>query len=194
MLSITIPETMPPLRSAPSAIAARNTMPFSNIISVSADRIVKWRGGTYACALGRAGITATKREADGGTPTGCFALRRVLYRADREAPPETFLAVDPIYEMDGWCDEPGDANYNHPVTLPYPARAENLWRDDHAYDLVVVLGHNDEPVVPGCGSAIFLHVAAPDYTPTQGCIAMARDDLVALLRDCDPETRLCVLA
>ena len=75
---------------------------------------------------------------------------------------------------------------------PTPAGAEKLWRDDHAYDVVAVLGYNDQPVVPDCGSAIFLHVAAPDYAPTQGCIAMARDDLVAMLRDCDPETRLCV--
>ncbi len=194
MLSVSIPETMPPQRSAPSALAARNAMPFGNMISVSPDGTLKWRGETHACALGRAGITATKREGDGATPMGCFNLRRVLYRPDREAPPDTFLAVDPIFQMDGWCDAAGDTNYNRPVVLPYPAGAEKLWRDDHAYDVVAVLGYNDQPVVPDCGSAIFLHVAAPDYAPTQGCIAMARDDLVAMLRDCDPETRLCVFA
>jgi len=169
-------------------------MPFANMISVSPDGTLKWRGNSYACALGRSGITATKREGDGATPVGCFTLRRVLYRPDREAPPDTFLAVDLIYEMDGWCDAADDDNYNRPVAMPYPASAEALWRVDHAYDLVVVLGHNDQPVVPGCGSAIFLHVAAVGYAPTQGCIAMARGDLIAMLRDCDPETRMCIIA
>lgn len=194
MLSISIPEMMPQVRPVADAIINRNVMPHSNMISVSADRTIKWRGASYVCALGRAGITSTKREGDGATPLGCFTLRRVLYRPDREAPPDTFLAVDPIFEMDGWCDEAGDANYNRPVVLPYPARTEKMWRDDHAYDIVAVLGHNNQPVVHGCGSAIFLHVATPGYTPTQGCIALARDDLVAVLRDCDPETRLCVFA
>ena len=50
-------------------------------------------------------------------------------------------------------------NYNRLVKLPYAASHEELWRDDHLYDLVVVLGFNDDPVVPGKGSAIFLHLA-----------------------------------
>lgn len=194
MLSVTIPETMRPTRSAPGVFATRSIMPHSNIISVSPDGTLKWRGRSFSCALGRSGITATKREGDGATPMGCFTLRRVLYRPDREAPPETFLAVDPIYQMDGWCSAAGDESYNRPVTMPYPASAETLWRDDSAYDLVVVLGHNDQPIVPGCGSAIFLHVATPSYAPTQGCIAVARDDLVSILRHCDCETQMCVFA
>jgi L,D-peptidoglycan transpeptidase YkuD (ErfK/YbiS/YcfS/YnhG family) len=54
----------------------------------------------------------------------------------------------------------------------------------------VVLGHNDDPVVPGMGSAIFLHVARPDYGPTEGCVALARPDLLALVRACGPDTLL----
>jgi L,D-peptidoglycan transpeptidase YkuD (ErfK/YbiS/YcfS/YnhG family) len=67
------------------------------------------------------------------------------------------------------------------VRLPYPARAEPLWRDDRAYDVIVVLGYNDAPVVPGAGSAIFLHVARPDYAPTHGCVALGYGDLAHLL-------------
>ena len=87
---------------------------------------------------------------------------------------------------DGWCDAPDDVNYNRPVKLPYPASAETMWRDDHLYDLVAVLGYNDRPVVPGKGSAIFLHLARPDYAPTQGCVAVSRADLEDLLSHAKP--------
>ena len=49
------------------------------------------------------------------------------------------------------------------------------------YDLIVILGHNDAPTVPGLGSAVFLHVAQPDYGPTAGCVAVAAGDLLAIL-------------
>ena len=83
--------------------------------------------------------------------------------------------------MDGWCDDPGDAAYNRAVTLPYRASAESMWRADGLYDLVVITGHNDDPVVPGRGSAIFIHLASPDYGPTEGCVALSRPDLLAIL-------------
>jgi L,D-peptidoglycan transpeptidase YkuD (ErfK/YbiS/YcfS/YnhG family) len=89
-------------------------------------------------------------------------------------------------EEDGWCDDPADPAYNRHVRLPYPASAERLWRDDGIYDIVVVLGHNDDPPVAGLGSAIFLHIARPDYPPTQGCVAVAREDLEALLAAAEP--------
>ena len=67
------------------------------------------------------------------------------------------------------------------MKLPYPAGAERMWREDHLYDLLAVLGYNDDPVVPGKGSAIFLHMAKPGYLPTQGCVALAYDDLLAAI-------------
>ncbi|MSO66151.1 MAG: hypothetical protein EXQ85_10260 [Alphaproteobacteria bacterium] len=169
-------------------------MPLSNIISVSPAGILKWRGRSYRCALGRAGITAMKREGDGASPLGCFSLRRVLYRPDRLPPPKTSLPVTAIDEQDGWCDDPTDPRYNQPVALPYAASAETMWRDDELYDVVVVLGFNDTPVVPGCGSAIFLHVAAASNQPTAGCVALGRPDLLEVLSTCDRDTRLCILA
>ena len=86
-----------------------------------------------------------------------------------------------ITPVSGWCDAPGDRNYNRQVTLPYPASAETLWRDDGLYDLVLVLDHNHRPRVQGAGSAIFVHVARPGHRPTEGCIALTRADLVQLL-------------
>ena len=135
------------------------------------------------CALGRSGVVtaADKREGDGATPLGVWSLRRVLFRPDRGAAPQTALPVAPIAPDDGWCDASDDAAYNQPVTLPYPASCERMWREDDLYDLVLVLGHNDDPPVAGYGSAIFLHCAKPGYLPTEGCVAMARGDLEALL-------------
>jgi L,D-peptidoglycan transpeptidase YkuD (ErfK/YbiS/YcfS/YnhG family) len=145
-------------------------------------------GRKVRCALGKGGVVAAshKREGDGATPLGDWPLRRLLYRPDRGPAPKTALAASPIAPEDGWCDAPGDAAYNRPVSHPYPASAERMWRDDPLYDLVVVLGHNDDPVVAGAGSAIFLHVAKPGYAPTEGCVALSREDLEALLRIAAP--------
>jgi len=151
-------------------------------------------GRRLRCALGPAGVVAAaeKREGDGKSPLGLWPLLRVLFRPDRGGAPETRLPLQALRPDDGWCDDPADVNYNRPVTLPYPASAEALWREDHVYDLIVVLGHNDAPVVPGAGSAIFLHLARGDYAPTQGCIALARDDLVALLDLASPGDALAI--
>lgn len=143
---------------------------------------LRYKTFAFPCILGRTGVRVDKHEGDGATPVGRYGLRRVLYRPDRLMPPTTRLPIQPIAKDDGWCDAPEDANYNRPVKLPYPASAENMWRDDSLYDLVVVLGHNDDPVVPYAGSAIFIHVAAPEGTPTAGCIALAREDLLSVLR------------
>jgi L,D-peptidoglycan transpeptidase YkuD (ErfK/YbiS/YcfS/YnhG family) len=137
-------------------------------------------------------VTAAKREGDNATPAGTFPLRRVFYRADRVPPPETALPVAALAPEDGWCDAPDDPRYNQQVRLPYPARHENLWRDDHVYDVIVVLGHNDAPAEPGRGSAIFMHVARPGYAPTEGCVALALPDLQAVLAACGPDTRITV--
>jgi L,D-peptidoglycan transpeptidase YkuD (ErfK/YbiS/YcfS/YnhG family) len=140
----------------------------------------------FRAALGSGGIGVKRGEGDGITPVGIFPIRRLLFRADRIKLPLTCLPVSAIVPDDGWCDAPDDPVYNQPVKLPYRASAEALWRSDSVYDLIVVLGYNDDPVVPGAGSAIFLHVAHADYRPTQGCIALARDDLLALVSVLSP--------
>ncbi|MEM8988323.1 MAG: L,D-transpeptidase family protein [Pseudomonadota bacterium] len=139
------------------------------------------------CALGPAGVALDKREGDGATPIGAFAIRRALYRPDRLTAPQTRLPVAPITQADGWCDAPDDPQYNRPVVLPYPASAERMWRDDHLYDVCVILGHNDDPPKPGAGSAIFFHLAHDDYRATEGCIAVARADMLRLLKTLGPE-------
>jgi L,D-peptidoglycan transpeptidase YkuD (ErfK/YbiS/YcfS/YnhG family) len=163
-------------------------------IVVGPSRIARVGVRAFRCAVGRRGIVLNKREGDGGTPAGSWPLREVFYRPDRLAMPMTRLPVRPLALYDGWCDAPGDARYNRPVRLPYPASAEQLWRGDHMYDLIVVVGYNDAPVVPGRGSAIFLHVARPGYTGTAGCVAFRRSHLLTILAAIDTRSRLIVQA
>jgi L,D-peptidoglycan transpeptidase YkuD (ErfK/YbiS/YcfS/YnhG family) len=153
--------------------------PHGVVMTLEGDRI-----GPFRAVIGRSGLIAAemKREGDGATPAGAWPVRRALWRPDRLERPDTALVLDSIGPDDGWCDDPADPAYNRPVRLPWPGRHEVMTREDGLYDIVVVLGHNDDPPVPGLGSAIFLHCASPDYKPTEGCIAIARDDLVALLK------------
>lgn len=112
---------------------------------------------------------------------GVYPLRRVLFRPDHVPLPACKLDVKAIKRDDGWCDDPAAPEYNKPVRLPFSASHERLWRDDGLYDLVVVLGHNDDPPQPSLGSAIFMHVAKPDFEPTEGCVALALNDLQSVL-------------
>ena len=148
----------------------------------------------FPCALGRSGRRADKREGDGATPVGSFPLRQAWYRPDRLVRPPTCLPMAPIRPSDGWCDAPGDRNYNRPVQHPYPVSAERMWRDDGLYDVVVAMGYNDRPRIDGRGSAIFMHVAGVGLRPTEGCIALARPHLLRLLAAIPPDTQVEVLA
>jgi L,D-peptidoglycan transpeptidase YkuD (ErfK/YbiS/YcfS/YnhG family) len=161
---------------------------------VSADGSARIGGRTFRCAVGRGGVRRDKREGDGATPPGVWPLREVLYRADRLPSPQTRLPARALSRTDGWCDAPDDPNYNRPVQLPYGASAEALWREDHLYDLIVVVGYNDAPVVPGAGSAIFLHVARANYQPTVGCVAFAEPDLLTILSVLERGSRVDIRA
>jgi len=137
-------------------------------------------------------MRAIKREGDGATPLGRFCTLSLYFRADRRPRPATPLAVSALSEMDGWCDAPFDRNYNRPVSHPYPASAERLWRADYLYDVVGVLDFNISPRCNGRGSAIFLHIAHPEYKPTEGCIAVSAQDMNRLLAWLGPRTEVCV--
>jgi L,D-peptidoglycan transpeptidase YkuD (ErfK/YbiS/YcfS/YnhG family) len=133
------------------------------------------------CALGGGGIKRDKREGDHATPAGAFRLLSGFYRADgvfRKAAP---LPMRPIRKSDGWCDDPTSGLYNRPVAAPCNWRHEKLWRQDHLYDIVIVLDYNIRPRRKNRGSAIFLHCSRADFTPTEGCIALRPDDLRRLL-------------
>lgn len=147
----------------------------------------RWR-----CAVGRGGLRAAseKVEGDGASPIGRWPIRRVFYRADRMEMPASPFPIDAIDRLDGWCDAPSHPDYNRQVRLPFAASHEALWMEDDIYDIVVVLGHNDDPPVPGAGSAVFLHIARPGYPPTAGCAALSREDLLAFLALAAPSSHL----
>jgi L,D-peptidoglycan transpeptidase YkuD (ErfK/YbiS/YcfS/YnhG family) len=178
---------------------ARRPQPVAQLVvrglSAGATRAILTCGNLrFACALGRSGRRADKREGDGATPVGRFALREAFYRPDRLVRPRTRLPLRSLRPVDGWCDDPDDRNYNRRVRHPYPASAERLWRTDHLYDLVVVMGHNDRPRVRGRGSAVFIHVAGPGLAPTAGCIALRRADLLRLLARMSRDTVAMIIA
>jgi len=149
---------------------------------------------TIPCALGWGGTTRSKREGDGATPLGRFRLLGCFYRADRGPRPPTRLPQAAIRTADGWCDDPGDRRYNRPVRLPYPASHERLWREDHVYDVVLDIAWNRGPIVRGRGSAIFLHLARADLSPTEGCVVVPPRMAGRLLQRIGPDTRIEIIA
>jgi L,D-peptidoglycan transpeptidase YkuD (ErfK/YbiS/YcfS/YnhG family) len=164
------------------------------IFTAWSDGRFTFEGRETRCALGRSGVVAAadKREGDGASPLGLWPIRRLLYRPDRLARPASRLPAAPIAPDDGWCDAPLDPAYNRPVKRPYGASAEALWREDGVYDLIGVLAHNDHPPVPGLGSAIFLHLARPDFRPTEGCVALTLDVMQALLALAEPGSAIAI--
>ena len=160
----------------------------------TASGMLQLDGRSIRCSIGRSGSVAAadKREGDGATPRGTWPLRAVLLRPDRVpssagcALPWRWLRPD-----DGWSDDPADPAYNRPVRHPHPWSAERLWREDGLYDIIVVLGHNDDPPVAGQGSAIFLHCWR-EGASTEGCVAMPKPALLDLLAELAPGDRLVI--
>ncbi len=164
------------------------------IIEVFPSGQLRWRTNAFRCALGRGGVTRTKVEGDGATPVGRFPLRRLHVRADRLPEIATSLPHRAIRRTDGWCDDPAELSYNQLIQLPFFGSHEAMWRADGLYDLVVEIGYNDDPPKPGLGSAIFMHVAKPGYQPTDGCVALALQDLKSLLAEITPSTEINIHA
>jgi L,D-peptidoglycan transpeptidase YkuD (ErfK/YbiS/YcfS/YnhG family) len=162
----------------------------------SADSSLGWASlgeKRWRCAVGAGGVREDKVEGDAATPVGEFPLRRIYFRNDRLVLPKVRLPARPIGEHDGWCDDPLSPAYNRLVRIPNDWSHEKMWREDGLYDVVVVVGYNDDPPEGEWGSAIFLHIARGDMSPTRGCVAFARADLLELLPLIGPQTRLRVL-
>jgi len=151
-------------------------------------------GKVYECRTGRGGIRIKKVEGDGATPTGSFPLRQVFYRPDRIRPFACDLPMTSLTPVDGWCDDPTYPAYNRLVKIPCPASHEILWREDHTYDIFIVVGYNDAPAIPTKGSAIFIHLMNEKRTPTAGCVALSRKDMIDLLGELTPPSCLIVPA
>lgn len=137
----------------------------------------------YPCSIGRSGVVVNKIEGDGGTPLGVFPIKQIYYRPDRINPSElrTDIPLIRLTRSSGWCDDRNSPKYNQFVRLPFEGSHEKLWREDNLYDIVGVLDFNMNPIREGDGSAIFLHIAREDYSPTEGCIALSKNDLLKFI-------------
>jgi L,D-peptidoglycan transpeptidase YkuD (ErfK/YbiS/YcfS/YnhG family) len=153
---------------------------------------VQWKDNTFPCTVGINGFTSLKTEGDKKTPRGCFSLVCFYYRKDRIQRPQTLLPGFEILPNDGWSDDPLDPSYNQKITIPHSYSHENLFRNDNLYDLLVVTSHNQNPVVKGKGSAIFIHQYRCDKTgnpmPTAGCLGLPLDKLLLILQDATTDT------
>ena len=158
------------------------------------DHLAFWGDETFSITHGRGGIREDKVEGDGSTPVGVFPFRKVFFRKDRVGAIETSLPFQEIQKDDGWCDDPLDPLYNQYVKRPYPGQHEEMWREDHLYDIVIVIGHNDDPIVPHKGSAVFIHLKSESGKPTEGCIGLEKEALLQVLKEATLESCLIVEA
>lgn len=169
-----------------------------NLVACVAAGTLSFGPETVPASFGKTGAipASDKREGDGKTPLGTYTLLTALLRPDQNNAPITALPWRWLRPSDGWSDGAEDPAYNRPVSHPHPHSAERLWRDDHAYDIVITLNHNT-PVsgpVPGLGSAIFLHCTQPDARPTEGCIAVPHAVLAGWLAHFTPATNIIIKA
>ncbi|SOH92942.1 L,D-transpeptidase catalytic domain [Monaibacterium marinum] len=150
-------------------------------------------GRRFVCAIGRSGRVLDKVEGDGATPTGCFHLTGGLWRADRVARPDTMLPMARAAYPDIWSDDVRDPAYN---SFRKDAETEfgheRLRRRDRLYDIVLFTDQNTDPVVPGEGSAIFVHIWRGPRRGTEGCVAFAEADLRWILQRWTVRSRLIV--
>ena len=173
----------------------RKTVTYIHVRAISAcsTRAILTCGSvSVACSLGRSGRSFLKKEGDGKSPVGIWALGQGYYRSDRQVRPQTSLPLTPLRKGWGWCETAGDRNYNRMVDMPYATSHEELWRNDRLYDIVIETSHNRRPRVQGRGSAIFFHLARPDYGATAGCIALSLKDMRKILAFCSPKTSLVI--
>jgi len=149
---------------------------------------VSWQNKTLPCRVGINDFLGQKQEGDWCTPIGSWKLLTVYYRPDKISAPKTILPVIEITPDMGWSDDPFDPLYNTCVTAPCAFSHEKLWRDDNVYDLLITTSHNTYPILPKCGSAIFIHQMNESMTATAGCLALKFEDLLNLVETATLDT------
>ena len=152
----------------------------------------RFMGRGFPCSIGRGGVVRNKVEGDLGTPEGAWRLLWLYWRADRLARPATLLPAVPLGPCQGWSETPGDPAYNRPIRHPHRFAADRMTRGDRVYDICAVTDQNHQPVVPGAGSAIFVHLWRGPRRPTAGCVAFRRPELEWILARWTPRSRLVV--
>ena len=144
------------------------------------------------CAIGKRGISRKKREGDGCTPKGAFKFKYLLYRKDKIFKIRSYLKKITIKKNMGWCDDPNSNSYNKLIKFPFIYSAEKLHKNENTYDVVLIIDYNLRPVIKNKGSAIFLHIAKKNYSPTKGCVAISKKDMKLLLTYINKKTKLII--
>ena len=151
------------------------------MIIINKSSYLKYKNFRFRCALGKAGIGKKKKEGDNVTPKGLYKIVKIYYRQDRIKKISSKFKLIKITKNIGWCDDPNSEKYNQIINLPTKYSYEKLYRKDNVYDLILVLNYNMSPVIKNKGSAIFIHITKKKYQPTQGCVALKKNNLLKLI-------------
>ncbi len=170
---------------ARQAIVVRPTRGFHTTLTAWERSANGWRrtAGPWPAVIGRNGFAPSgeKREGDGRTPSGVFRLGLAF---GRPSALPTGLEYRQATDNDYWVDDPASPVYNRWVQgRPAGVSCEKMLLNNGLYDAGIVIEYNTAPIVPGRGSAIFVHVWDGDgQNATAGCVALDRARLMALLR------------
>ena len=160
------------------------------MIIVKKSGYLNYKNFKFRCALGKNGIKKKMKEGDFITPRGKYKLIKIYYRPDRIKKINSPLKKVRIKKNMGWCDDVNSKYYNKQIKINDKISHERLYRKDSLYDILVVLNYNLNPIIRGKGSAIFLHVAKKNYSKTQGCIALKRNELLNLVSKIRKNTQI----
>ena len=163
------------------------------MIIINKSGYLKYKNLKFRCALGKAGIRKKKKEGDNITPKGTYKIIRIYCRKDRIRQVKSKIKIFRINKKIGWCDDPKSEKYNQLIKLPTKFGYEKFYRKDHLYDLILVLNYNMKPIIKNKGSAIFIHLARRNYYPTQGCIALSKNNLLMILNKINKNTKIKIL-
>ena len=151
------------------------------MITVYQNGELHFQNKIYKCAIGRNGIKKNKIEGDGYTPAGTYSLGPLYYRSDRIKKLKTFFNTISIEKNMFWSDDPQSKHYNKLIKFK-DSSYENLFKMNHTYDIIIVIKYNIDPIINGKGSAIFIHLAKENFSPTSGCIALKKKCIVEILK------------
>ena len=163
------------------------------MIIINNSGFLKYKKLKFRCSLGKAGIGAKKREGDNITPKGTFRIVKIYYRKDRIKKINTKFNLLEIKKKMGWCDDPKSKKYNKLIILPSKYGHEKLYRKNNAYDLIVVINYNTNPILKNKGSAIFIHLTTNILKKTMGCVGMLKKDLIKLLLIVNKNTKIRIV-
>ena len=148
----------------------------------------------FKCSIGKKGFNNNKKEGDNTTPKGIFKIGDIYYRADRVNKPTSNLNTIIIKKNMAWCDDPKSKFYNKLIRIKKDLNIsyEKLFRLDNKYDLLIIIKYNFKKIIKNKGSAIFLHIANKNFTPTKGCIAIQKKSFVKILSYIKKTTKIII--